>query len=282
MNGINTDIKPNWCPGCGNLGLWAAFKMAAEKEGWDNSNSVLVAGIGCHGHLLNFTPITSFEGLHGRALPVAEGIKFANHGLNVFIFTGDGDCLGEGGNHLIHACRRNHNLTVILHDNGLYALTTGQTSPATPAGAVTKSTPQGNPDLPFLPVNLAIASGATFVARAYAGEIDKVSDLMIQANQHQGMSVLDILQPCATFNKAFTHQFYQENTYWLGDDYNCHDKGWALAKSAEFGKKQIALGVIYEEDRATAESHFSQLNKGPLIQQASKPRDLSSLISRYC
>lgn len=281
MKELDTTIKPNWCPGCGNLGLWASFKRAAEKEAWDNTNTVLVAGIGCHGHLLNFTRITSFEGLHGRALPVAEGIKFANHRLNVFVFTGDGDCLGEGGNHFIHACRRNHNLNVILHDNGLYALTTGQTSPATPQGMKTKSTPQGNPDNPFIPINLAIAAGATFVARGYAGEIDKLSDLIIEANKHQGLSVIDVLQPCATFNKDCTHQFYQANTYWLGEDYNRRDKGWALAKSAEFGEKQIALGVFYEEDRPTEESQYPQIAEKTLVDTSRTSRDITSLLQTY-
>src|SRR3972149_490933 len=132
MQDLKTQCFPNWCPGCGNLAIWSAFKNAAVANTWDNANTALVAGIGCHGHMVNFVKITSFEGLHGRALPVATGVKLANHDLNVFVFTGDGDCLGEGGNHFIHACRRNHDLTVIIHDNSLYSLTTGQTSPTTP------------------------------------------------------------------------------------------------------------------------------------------------------
>ena len=166
MADLQTPFMPNWCPGCGNMPLWLAFKNAAVKQDWNNSNTAVVAGIGCHGHLVNFTKLTAFEGLHGRALPAATGMKIANTSLNVFVFTGDGDCFGEGGNHFIHACRRNHNLTVVLHDNGLYALTTGQTSPITPHDSKTKSTPFGNPDEPFNPLVMAIASGATFVTRA--------------------------------------------------------------------------------------------------------------------
>src|SRR3989344_4710470 len=166
LKDLTTLCSPNWCPGCGNFTIWAAFKNACVKKGWDNTNSVLVAGIGCHGHILNFTKITSVEGLHGRAIPVATGIKMVNNNLNVFVFTGDGDCLAEGGNHFIHACRRNHNLTIIIHNNALYSLTTGQACPTTPLGEKTKSTPFGNLDNPLNPVALAIVSGATFVARA--------------------------------------------------------------------------------------------------------------------
>jgi len=116
LTDLTTPNQPNWCPGCGDFGIWAAFKNAAVKQGWDNTNTCIVAGIGCHGHIVNFVKITSFEGLHGRPLPVATGIKFANHKLNVIVFTGDGDCLSEGGNHYLHAARRNQNITVILHE----------------------------------------------------------------------------------------------------------------------------------------------------------------------
>jgi 2-oxoglutarate ferredoxin oxidoreductase subunit beta len=136
----------NWCPGCGNFGIWTAFKEAAAQEKWNNANTAIVAGIGCHGHINNFIELSSFEGLHGRAIPVATGIKLVNHRLNVVVFTGDGDCLAEGGNHFMHAARRNHDLTVILHDNAIYGLTTGQTSPRSPHGYKSKSTPTGNVD----------------------------------------------------------------------------------------------------------------------------------------
>ena len=208
---LKTPFDPNWCPGCGNLPLWLAFKKAAVEKGWDNTNTAIVAGIGCHGHILNFTKLTSFEGLHGRPVPVASGIKMANHRLNVFAFSGDGDSLGEGGNHFIHAARRNHDITLILHDNGLYALTTGQTSPATPHGFKTKSTPQGNPDYPLMPITMAIAAGATFVARGFTGDIKQLTDLFIQANDHKGFALVDVMQPCQTFNKVLTHEFYQQN-----------------------------------------------------------------------
>jgi len=136
---FETKNTPNWCPGCGDFAVWQAFKEAAVEAKWSNRNTAIVAGIGCHGHMVNFLKIVAFEGLHGRALPVATGIKLTNHDLNVFAFVGDGDCLAEGGNHFLHAARRNHNITVLLHDNAIYGLTTGQTSPRTNKGQKTYS-----------------------------------------------------------------------------------------------------------------------------------------------
>jgi 2-oxoglutarate ferredoxin oxidoreductase subunit beta len=146
--------------------------------------------------MLNYVKLCGFEGLHGRPIPVACGIKMANHNLNVVVFTGDGDCLAEGGNHLVHAARRNHNITVMLHDNAVYGLTTGQASPRSPTGYKSKSTPEGSVDEPTNPLALAIVSGATWVAREYASNIAKLSELMIEAVEHRGFSLLDILQPC--------------------------------------------------------------------------------------
>lgn len=278
---LKTPFVPNWCPGCGNLNIWAAFKNAAVQEGWDNTNTALVAGIGCHGHILNFVKLTSLEGLHGRAVPVAAGIKMANHRLNVFAHVGDGDCLGEGGNHFVHTARRNHNITVLLHDNALYALTTGQTSPATPRDMKTKSTPAGNPDDPINPLALAIASGATFVARVYSGHMDKLKDIIVEANNHKGFAFIDILQPCVTFNKVCTHAMYQQNTYYLGDDYDPTDKKEAFMKSFEFGEKSIPLGVFYREEKPTLEEGFSQIAEKPLVEKEPRFEGLNDLFKKY-
>lgn len=259
MADLATPITPNWCPGCGNFPLWLSFKNACVSENWNNSNTTLVAGIGCHGHLVNFTKLTSIEGLHGRPLPIATGIKLANNDLNVFVFTGDGDCFGEGGNHFIHAARRNHNLTVILHDNSLYALTTGQASPLSEHGKKTKSTPQGNPDEPFNPLALAISAGATFVARAYASDIKHLTEIIIKANKHQGFSFIDVLQPCETYNKVQTHQFYQQNTYYLEESYDPTNKFKAFERAHEFSEKKIPVGIFYIEDKPSFESNINYL-----------------------
>ncbi len=281
MADLATTYKIDWCPGCGNFPLWMSFKQAAIKQDWNNTNSVLIAGIGCHGHLVNFTKMTSFEGLHGRPLPIAAGVKMANPKLNVFVFTGDGDCLGEGGNHFLHACRRNHDLTVILHDNGLYALTTGQTSPLTPHDAKTKSTPLGNPDYQVNPLGLAISAGATFVARGYASDIPQLTDMMIKAQAHKGFAIIDVLQPCVTFNHTFTHQFYQENCYYLPADYDPKNKIKAWEKVQEFGLKQIPLGIFYQEDKPSYESQLDYVDGKALYETVADKRDMNNLFNQY-
>lgn len=280
LQDLITPCSPTWCPGCGDFGIWGAFKNAAVKMGWNDTNSVMVAGIGCHGHICNYTKITSVEGLHGRPLPVAAGIKMANHRLNVFVFTGDGDSLAEGGNHFMHTCRRNHNLTVILHDNAIYGLTVGQTSPTSPHGFKTKSTPDGNPDYPISPLTLAIASGATFVARGYSGDIPGLTELIIAANNHDGLALVDVLQPCVTFNKEYTHQFFQANCYKL-ENHDITNRTEAFKKSLEWGPKQIALGIFYEEKKPSYESQLPQIKDKPLIEKSAQRQDLSELFKKY-
>jgi 2-oxoglutarate/2-oxoacid ferredoxin oxidoreductase subunit beta len=281
MEDLTSPCNPTWCPGCGNFGIWGALKAAAVQQGWDNSNSVLVAGIGCHGHIINFIKLTSFEGLHGRSIPVATGVKMANNRLNVFVSTGDGDCLAEGGNHFIHACRRNHDLTILLHDNALYSLTTGQTSPVSPHGFKTKSTPHGNLDEPFSPLALAIASGATFVARGYSGDLQKLSELIIKANEHKGLSVIDILQPCVTFNKLYSNEFFRENTYYLPEDYDFLNKEKAFTKALEWGEKQIPLGILYKAEKPSYESQVEQISEKSLVENSVEKKDIQSLFKKY-
>ncbi|PIR43442.1 2-oxoacid ferredoxin oxidoreductase [candidate division WWE3 bacterium CG10_big_fil_rev_8_21_14_0_10_32_10] len=278
---LNTTCSPNWCQGCGNLPLWAAFKNACVEKTWDNTNTAIVAGIGCHGHIINFTKLTSFEGLHGRPIPVATGVKLANSRLNVFVFTGDGDCLGEGGNHFLHGCRRNHDITIILHDNGIYALTTGQTSPASPNGYKSKSTPDGNIDNPLNPLAIAITAGATFVAREYASNIKSLTELMIKANEHKGFSVVDVLQPCVTFNKEYTHEFFQQNSYYLDESHDKTNKEMAFKKSLEFGIKQIPLGIFYEVETPSYESQVIQIKDKSLIEISTENRNTNELFKRY-
>lgn len=281
LTDLSTPYFPTWCPGCGNFTIWAAFKNACVQKGWDNTNSVLVAGIGCHGHLVNFTKLTAFEGLHGRALPVATGVKLANHRLNVFVFTGDGDSLAEGGNHFLHACRRNHDIKIFLHDNAIYGLTTGQASPRTAKGFKTKSTPDGNPDDPVSPLTIALAAGATFIARGFSGDIPKLTELFIKAAEHCGTALLDILQPCVTFNKDYSHAFYRENTYYVGPEYDVTDKTEAFKRSLEWGPKKIALGVLYQVNQPSYESQIPQLAQKPLIENSPVRNNLEDLFREY-
>lgn len=278
---LNTSETCTWCPGCGDFAIWTAFKMAARENNWDNTNTALVAGIGCHGHMVNFLKLTSFEGLHGRAIPVASGLKMANHDLNVFVITGDGDCLSEGGNHFIHAARRNQNITVLLHDNAIYGLTTGQTSPRSPKGFKSKSTPQGNFAEPIQPLHLALAAGATFLARCYSGDIPRLVKLIAAGNAHRGFSVIQVLQPCVTFNHLYTHQFYQENITELPPEYDPTNRLQALEKTLEWGLKQIPVGILYQAQSPSYEEQIPQLAHGPLVRAKIVPRNLSASFKRF-
>ncbi len=278
---FSTPNMCNWCPGCGNFGIWSAFKRAAEIENWDNYNTALVAGIGCHGHIGNFINLTTFEGLHGRPVPVASGVKMANHKLNVFVFTGDGDCLAEGGNHFINAARRNQNITIIIHDNAIYGLTTGQTSPRSPKGYKSKSTPGGNIDEPLNPLLLALASGATFLARVYSGDIVSLTDILIKANKHEGLSVIQVLQPCVTFNKEYSHIFYQENIYSLDKNYDVTDKSAAFSKILEWGEKSIPVGIFYQVKSESCESQIPQIKKQSLVSREASTKNIDEFLKQY-
>lgn len=275
-----TNHMPTWCPGCGDFGIWTSLKDALVKLNIGPDDGVCVYGVGCHGNMYNWMKVYGFIGLHGRTLPVAQAIKSVNHKLPVIVISGDGDGLGEGGNHFLHAAKRNPDLTVILHDNQVYGLTTGQASPSAKQGFKTKSTPEGVTDNPINPLALAITAGATFVARGFSGDTQGLASLMTQAIQHQGFSIVDVLQPCVTFDKVHTYQWYRERVYYLNDDYNPLHKVAAFEKSLEWGDK-IPLGVIYKEDRPTAESLEPALQEKTLVEQAGELPNINELLAEF-
>ena len=259
-----TGFLPTWCPGCGDFGIWMSLKNALATLGIGSDDALLIYGIGCHGNMYDWMKTYAFVGLHGRTLPVAQGAKFANHTVPVICIAGDGDCLGEGGNHFIHAAKRNPNITVMLHDNQVYGLTTGQASPTAKQGFKTKSTPEGVTDEPVNPISLAIVSGATFVARGFAGDPTGLAKLMEQAIQHKGFSVLDILQPCVTFDKVHTYQWYRERLYKLEEtEFTPDNRLKSLEKAFEWGDK-IPVGIFYKEEKETSEEREPALTIGPL------------------
>lgn len=261
---FTTPCQPTWCPGCGDFGIWSALKKAVIRMGWTPADFVAVYGVGCHGHMVNFLKSYAIETLHGRPIPVAEGIKLANHSLPVLVIAGDGDTLGEGTNHLIHAARRNINVTMIMHDNQVYGLTTGQTAPTSPRGFKTKSTPTGVIEDPVNPLALTIAAGATFVARGFAGDIPSLTELMVAAMTHKGFSFLDVFQPCVTFNHVNTYQWYREHTYMLPPEYAANDRSEAFSKSQEWTDK-VPMGIFYREEKPTYESQIPQIAAHTLI-----------------
>lgn len=264
---FKTGFLPTWCPGCGDFGIWMALKDALVKLGIGPDDGIIVYGIGCHGNMYEWMRIYGFAGLHGRGIPVAQGVKLANHKLPVICISGDGDCLGEGGNHFIHAAKRNPDITVIIHDNQVYGLTTGQASPTAKAGFKTKSTPEGVVDEPVNPLTLALVSGATFVARGFAGDAPGLTQLLAQAIEHKGFSVVDVLQPCVTFDKVHTYLWYRQRLYQLAaSGYMPDNRLHAIEKAMEWEDK-IPIGVFYTEDKPTSEDREPALIDGPLVEK---------------
>lgn len=256
---------PTWCPGCGNFGIWAALKTAFSRMGFTPDDFAVVFGIGCSGNMNDFLWVNSFHALHGRSVPVAVGVKLANHKLPVVVIAGDGDCYGEGGNHLIHTSRGNHDITVIVHDNRVYGLTTGQVAPTAQKGFKAKSTPEGIIETEINPLTLAITQGATFVAQGFSADMEHLVELIIAGVKHKGFSLLNVFQPCITFNHFATYQWYRERLYKLtSENHNNKDMEAALKKSLETDKK-LPIGIIYETTRPTYTSSLKQIAEKTLV-----------------
>ncbi len=206
MDDLMTYAPITWCPGCGNFGILNAIKKAIrqlESEGISRHDLAMVSGIGCHGKIFDYLPLNGFYSLHGRAVATGQGIKFGNPQLKVIVFVGDGDAYGEGVAHLLFAAKRNADVTVIVHNNGTYGLTTGQATPTSAKGFKGPSTPKGSVEDPLNPLALMLSAGATFVARGYPMKMDQLADLFVKAVKHEGFSLVDVLQPCVTFNNTY-------------------------------------------------------------------------------
>ena len=257
--------NPTWCPGCGDWGVGVAIKQALIQLNLNPSSVAAVFGIGCSGNMNDFLNAYAIHSLHGRAIPNAIGIKIANHQLPVLVIVGDGDCYGEGGNHLIHACRGNHDITVIVHDNGVYGLTTGQVSPTAQKGFKSKSTPSGILETPINPLALTLTSGATFVAQGFAGDVLHIISMIKAGIEHKGFSIINILQPCVTFNKINTYQYYLQRTYKLDANYKKDNFKIAVQKSLEMNEEKFPLGIIYQVEKASFTDQLPQLKEQTLV-----------------
>lgn len=265
MQGDYRTQEPAWCPGCGNFQIREALLKALKEKALRPSQVAIVSGIGQGAKMPHYIPCNTFNGLHGRSLPVATGLKVANQNLIVIAEAGDGDIYGEGGNHLIHAMRRNPNISLFVHNNQIYGLTKGQASPTSVKELKTKNQPFGILSEPLNPVLLGVAMNASFVARGFSGDVDKLSELMVQAIENKGFSLLDILQPCVTFNRVNTFAWYKKRIYYL-EDHDPYDRAKAFQRAMEWGDK-IPLGVIYRARRATFEEVIPVLQIGPLVEQ---------------
>ena len=259
----NTDFKNQWCPGCGNFGILAAMKDALAAKGISPENLLIVSGIGQAAKTPHFIRCNMFHSLHGRALPLALGAKLANHDLNILVNSGDGDCYGEGGNHFIHAIRRNTDLTLLVHNNQVYGLTKGQASPTSSMGMVTALQPQGVISTPMNGLALALTLGAGFVARGFSGNQEHLSRLIQAAINHKGFSVIDILQPCVSFNKLNTHNWYKERVNEIDNpDPDDAQKAMVLAMT---NSDRIPIGIFLARESDDFISRIPGLGNRPLV-----------------
>ena len=269
-----------WCPGCGNFSILKALKQAFVELGRKPNEIAIVSGIGQAPKTPHYLKCNAFNGLHGRTLPVATGLKLANHKLTVLAEGGDGDGYGEGGNHFIHAMRRNIDITYLVHNNQVYGLTKGQTSPTSDFGFVTKTTPEGSASMPLNPLALAVAMGCCFVARGFAGDIDHLSHLIQHGILHKGFALIDILQPCVSFNRVNTFQWYKERVYRLDEEYNRKDKVVAFSKAQEWGEK-IPIGILYAKERPSLDEQIPAISKTSLVKQRIRPKGFKKLVSIF-
>lgn len=257
-----------WCPGCGDYGIIAAVKQSLAQLQIPPHQAYFVSGIGCGSKLPDYLKANGYLGLHGRTLPIAQGVKIANHDLKVIVTVGDGDSFGIGAGHFVHALRRNSDITMIVEDNKVYALTKGQYSPLSAKGWIASTTPDGSIEVELNPALMAIAGGATFVARTFSGDPKHMAQTFAKAIQHKGFALVDVLQVCVVYNHVNTTEWYRPRVYKLDDDpnYNPRDYNAALHKAREWGD-QIPIGVLYLEERATYEEQIPALTQGALAKQ---------------
>lgn len=264
MNGTKKMKDIAWCPGCGNFNILKALEKALDSSGVERSNLVLVSGIGQAAKCPHYTNANVFNGLHGRALPAATGIKIANRDLTVIITSGDGDMYGEGGNHLLHTMRRNIGVKAFVHNNQVYGLTKGQASPTSELGFVTKIQGHGVVSKPVNPIALGIIEDCSFVARSTAVYPDHLEKMMVETIRSEGFALLDILQPCVSFNRVNTFKWYRERCKELPGSYDPADRENALSVSLKWGD-EIPIGVIYRGTRKSFEDLTPALAGKPLV-----------------
>lgn len=254
---IGTKATNTWCIGCGNFAILNAIKTVIghlESESFPRENIVLVSGIGCHAKIVDYVNVNSFYSLHGRVIPPATGMKIARAGLKVIGHSGDGDAYGEGIEHLIFAAKRNVDITVIVHNNRVYGLTTGQYTPTSPEGYKGRSTPFGVREMPINPLEIMLSSGATFIARGSSGSLESLKKIFKEAVAHKGFSIVDVLQPCVTYNNLY--DYYDKRVYELKDhDPRDYDKALGRIREWDYNKDSgIPIGIFYKKESPVFES----------------------------
>lgn len=277
-----TQSTPNWCPGCGNYGIWVSLKNALKELNIPAHKVVLVGDIGCSGKLAYWTDYNGFGGLHGRSIPIAEGVKMANSDLTVIVVGGDGGLLGEGLQHFLHACRRNVDITVILHNNQVYGLTTGQTSPTSDPGYQSSTTPDGSYETPLNPSLLALTAQATFVSAGFAGNAQHLTQLIKSAILHPGFGLVDVYQPCVTYNYINTYEYYSKRVYDIvGTPYKPDNRFRAMKKSMEIeGGKKFPIGILFQDFNKPSLQDNIQNRVAPLVKQSINNISVKSLFEQ--
>lgn len=269
-----------WCPGCGNFAILNTVKKTLTELGLPPDRVVICTGIGQAPKLPHYLTVNTFNGLHGREVASATGIKLAADDLTVIVHAGEGGAFGEGGNHFLHAIRRNLNMTVVVHDNLYYALTKGQASPTTPAGTETRIQPKGVLSKPMNPLALAISQSCSFVGQGTSARSDQLLGLLKAAIQHRGFSFVRIMQTCPTWDRIHTPQFYREHSYELEDDYDPHDQEAAL-RLVLAPNDRIPLGILYREDRPLYAEQLLEGIEHPLRQRQVVPETMNGLLDRF-
>jgi 2-oxoglutarate ferredoxin oxidoreductase subunit beta len=283
-----TSQKPTWCPGCGNFGIWEALKRALAQLGWEKHEFSVFWGIGCHGNGADFLDVQGMHALHGRALPPATALALTRPDLHVIVEMGDGDGYGLGMGHFVHTARRNVDMTVLAHNNQIYGLTTGQASPTTDQLMRTVSTPDGVLETPVNPIGLALAEGATFIARGFAGDIPHLTDLYVQALTHKGFALVDVFQPCVTWNKLNTFSWFRERVYKLEEQsWDATDRVAAFELSMTAFHEltcspdecKVPIGVYYRETDKPTYADGVKAASEPGFRRAEQPREIGKLIA---
>jgi len=287
LDTYKSEVKPTWCPGCGDYAVLNALQHAMVELQLEPWNTVIVSGIGCSSNLPHFLSTYGFHAIHGRAVAVAEGIKLANPDLNVIVTGGDGDGYGIGVGHFIHAMRRNIDLTYIVMNNQIYGLTTGQASPTSEMGMKTKSTPlEGVIENPIDPIAVALSTGATFVSRTFSGDVKQMSSIVAKAIEHKGFALVDAMSPCVTYNKVNTYDFFRKRVYDLEKEaHDPTDLKAAFMKALEWPVMQrdrIPLGLFYRNDRVpTYESLEPAYRKGNPVKEPLGIEDPDELLAEF-
>ena len=278
QNSYNTSVFPTWCPGCGDFGIWGALKQALESLKINPDQAAFFFGVGCAGNISSFIRGYGFHSLHGRAIANAVGAKLANHKMPVIVIAGDGDLLGEGISHFIHSARANHDITVILHNNGVFGLTTGQASPTAAFGFKSKPLPAEITDEPVNPCALAIMHQAGFVSRGFAGDQEVLCNLIKQAIVNPGFSLVDVLQPCVTFNPDKSYIWYRQR---IKPVKTLTSDVLLGIKNSLWTDERISIGIIYQNSRLAFHSTYPQLAKDSLLNTTGKKRDIRKLLKEF-